>query len=227
MGVDVVPHACGIIRRLTDIKAALRKAYDDRAEAYDYGNRSYTDQNLADVIGQLMSEVKRRGGRRVLDLGCGPGQDAMRMQRHGLEVLGIDLSEGMVRRARKKGVEARIGDYQALDLPPNSFDGVWAARSLQHLPKKDLPPVLATIAALLAPGGRLYMVVYEGEGEGSLASDLDYYTVQRYFAFYRQPEVRALLVQAGFRVYREWRRRLRRPRHKDVLLAFAAAKPGR
>ncbi|MFI5266571.1 MAG: class I SAM-dependent DNA methyltransferase [Chloroflexota bacterium] len=206
-------------------KAALRKAYDARAEAYDVGNQRYTNLNLADVIGQFMADVKRSGGQRVLDLGCGPGHDAARMQRHGLCVSGVDLSEGMVRRARRKGIDARVLDYQALDFPEESFDGVWAARSLQHMPKAELPSVLSTIHSFLKRGGRFYLTVYEGDGEGLLETDLDYYTAQRYFAFYRHPELRAILEAARFHVYREWRRRLRRPRHKDVLLAFAASKP--
>ncbi len=209
---------------LLDYKNPLREAYDDRAEVYDVGNRSYTDSYLADVIGQLMYELRRPGGSpRVLDLGCGPGHDAMRMARHGLDVTGVDLSEGMVRQARKKGVRAEVMDYGALAFPPASFDGVWAARSLQHMPKAELPAVLASVRQLLRPGGRFYMVVYEGTGEGPLASEM--YPAERYFAFYQPGELRAALLEAGLHVYREWQRRLPRRPRKEVLLAFATAVP--
>ena len=216
-----------LIAKPGDYKAGLRKAYDDRAEVYDIGNQDYTSRNLADISGQFVYDVKRAGRRRVLDLGCGPGHDALRFSSHGLEVLGVDLSEGMVRRARKKGLQAEVMDYQELSLPAQSFDGVWSARSLIHLPKADLPAVLGSIRRLLRPSGRFYMVVYAGEGEGPLETDLEYYTAQRYFAFYRQAELRAVLSAAGFGIYREWRRRLRRPRHKEVLLAFGCAVPAR
>jgi SAM-dependent methyltransferase len=145
------------------------------------------------------------------------------MARHGLDVMGVDLSEGMVRRARKKGVRAEVMDFQSPSLAPGTFDGIWAARSLQHLPKAELPAVLGTVRRLLRPGGRFFMVVYEGQGEGPLATDLEYYTAQRYFAFYQPADLRAMLANAGFLVYREWRRHLQRPRHKEVLLAFASS----
>src|SRR5262249_20214479 len=144
---------------------------------------------LADVIGQLIAEVKRAGHGRVLDLGCGPGHDAARIKRHGLDVVGVDLSEAMVRRARKKGIQAEALDFHSLAFEPASFDAVWAARSLQHMPKAELPSVLERVRLVLRPGGRFYSVVYQGQGEGPLTGDLNYYTARRYFAFYQQSEL--------------------------------------
>jgi ubiquinone/menaquinone biosynthesis C-methylase UbiE len=205
---------------LEPYKAAVRKAYDDAAVKYDADNRDYTDRHLAKVFRQFVADVKAAGGRRVLDLGSGAGHDAARLQRAGFETLAIDLSEPMVELTRAKGVPALVMDYIDLRLPDASFDGVWSARALQHVPKAVLPAVLRRVREVLTAEGRFYLVVFQGEGEGPLSDTSGYYSASRYFAYYSVAELRELLRAAGFDVHQEWRLRLRR--RGDTLLALAA-----
>ena len=94
---------------------------------------------------------------RFLEVGCGTGWFAARVQRElGAEVVAIDQSERMVELARAAGVDARVGDVQALELEDASFDCVAANWMLYHVP--DLDRGLAEIARVLRPGGRLVAI---------------------------------------------------------------------
>ncbi len=94
---------------------------------------------------------------RVLEVGPGPGELSARIARElGAEVVAVDVSERMVELARGRGVDARVGDVQALPFEDASFDTVVAAWMLYHVP--DLDRGLAEIARVLGPDGRLVAV---------------------------------------------------------------------
>jgi SAM-dependent methyltransferase len=94
--------------------------------------------------------------RRVLEVGCGPGEAAERIATHGGEVEAIDISERMVELARARGVTARVGDVQDLPFEDESFDAALAAWMLYHVP--DVERGVAELARVLRPGGRLVAV---------------------------------------------------------------------
>ncbi len=62
---------------------------------------------------------------KVLDVGCGAGRVALVLQRRGLAVVGIDVSEEALECARRRGVkDARLMDARRLDFPRRSFDTI-------------------------------------------------------------------------------------------------------
>jgi SAM-dependent methyltransferase len=82
--------------------------------------------------------------RRALEVGCGPGDFAARLQAAGIEVVALDQSEQMVELARGQGVDARVGDVQALPFADREFDVAVANFMLYHVP--DLDRGLAELA---------------------------------------------------------------------------------
>jgi SAM-dependent methyltransferase len=95
--------------------------------------------------------------RRVLEVGCGPGEAAERIQRDlDAEVVATDQSKRMVELARARGLDARVADVQRLPFGDGEFDCVLAAWMLYHVP--DVDAGLAEIARVLQPGGRLVAV---------------------------------------------------------------------
>ncbi len=95
--------------------------------------------------------------RRVLEVGGGPGELSERMQRElGADVAYVDISPHMVGLARERGVDAHLGDVQALPFADESFDTAVAAWMLYHVP--DLARGIAELARVLDPGGRLVAV---------------------------------------------------------------------
>ena len=98
-------------------------------------------------------------GSRVLDVGCGIGGSARILARdYGLDVLGISISPGQIRRAQKltpDGLSCRFAvmDALALELPDQSFDAVWSVEAGPHMPDKQR--YADELLRVLKPGGRL------------------------------------------------------------------------
>jgi SAM-dependent methyltransferase len=116
----------------------------------------------ADTTGPFAGDVAfdaiaEAAPRRVLEVGCGTGWFAARLQRElGAEVVAIDQSERMVELARADGVDARVGDVQQLPFDDETFDCVAAIWMLYHVTELDTG--LREIARVLRPGGRLVAV---------------------------------------------------------------------
>jgi SAM-dependent methyltransferase len=103
-------------------------------------------------------------GHRVLDVGCGMGENAILLALAGGEVTGVDLSPRSIavaeRRARASGLPRLprfvCAPIESADLPERSFDVVWADGLLHHvLPELDL--VLARLGVLARPGARVVL----------------------------------------------------------------------
>ena len=143
------------LRRFDD-PAYVREQY--ATEAGLQARRSiYSDTTGPDARDIMLAAVAEVEPRRVLEVGCGPGEAAERIARElGAEVVAIDQSERMVELARERGVDARVGDVQELELGDGSFDCVLAAWMLYHVP--DVDRALSEIARVLRPGGRLVAV---------------------------------------------------------------------
>jgi SAM-dependent methyltransferase len=101
-------------------------------------------------------------GIRVLDLGCGFGAfDRWAMEQGARSVIGIDLSENMLRRARSlstnDAIEYRVGDLAALDLPERDFDLIYSALAFHYV--DDFSTLCAAMRSRLADSGRLVATV--------------------------------------------------------------------
>lgn len=101
----------------------------------------------------------------VLELGCGTGRDAARMIKRGFRVDATDGAAAMVRKAwERHGVEGRVLRFDELDADA-AYHAVWANACLLHVPRTDLPAVLAAIHRALRPGGWHGASYKLGEGE--------------------------------------------------------------
>ena len=106
--------------------------------------------------------IRARAPRRVLEVGCGWGELAERVETEAsCEVVALDLSPRMVELARERGVDATVGDVQDLPFENATFDVVVAAWMLYHVP--DLDRGLDEIARVLRPGGALVAITNGAE----------------------------------------------------------------
>lgn len=101
-----------------------------------------------------------RGDEALLDVGTGPGDfpGRLRASGHRGRLVGVDLSPGMVERAREAhpGAEFVQASADALPFPDASFDVLSARHMLYHVP--DVSAALAEFARVLRPGGRFLAV---------------------------------------------------------------------
>jgi 2-polyprenyl-3-methyl-5-hydroxy-6-metoxy-1,4-benzoquinol methylase len=97
-------------------------------------------------------------GERVLDIGCGEGRFAGELLREGAEVVGIDVAEEPLRRARTLHPELDlrlVGSDGPWELPDGGFDVVWAGEVLEHV--ADTAAWLSEARRVLRSGGRLLL----------------------------------------------------------------------
>ncbi len=142
--------------RFDDPEAVARDYADERGLE---GRRSaYEHSEGPDAREVAFAAVAEVAPRRVLEVGCGPGELAARFGSEiGARVAAIDNSPRMVELARGRGIEADVGDVQDLGrFGDESFDCAVAAWMLYHVP--DLERGLAELARVLRPGGRLVAV---------------------------------------------------------------------
>lgn len=104
-------------------------------------------------------------GKRILEVGCGFGWDAVALSLLGQnKVVATDILPSMVEGTqecldtmKKNGnalnIEAVQGDICSLDLPDNSFDGIYSSEAIEHV--HNLKAMFDRCLALLKPGGRL------------------------------------------------------------------------
>jgi SAM-dependent methyltransferase len=142
-----------------------RTAYDTVADSYaemlqDALDASPWDRAMLGTFAELVGETGPVG-----DLGCGPGRLTGYLASLGLDVFGVDLSPGMVDAARRAHPQLRfeVGSLEALALDDGCLAGALAWYSLIHTPPELLPSVVAELARVLAPGGRLLTAFQVGD----------------------------------------------------------------
>jgi len=141
--------------------------YDRVARAY--AERYFTELERKpfdrELLDRFAADLRGRGP--VCDLGCGPGHVGRYLAERGVEVIGVDLSPGMVALARQlnPGLRFERGDMLALALSDASLAGLVAFYSLIHLERGAAPLALAELARVLAPGGAALLAFHGGEGE--------------------------------------------------------------
>lgn len=185
---------------MTDGQAMTKAVYEDPGvvRAFQEAHRK-----SADFLETFARDVP---GTRLLDLGCGPGTDALRLAGLGFEVTGVDYSEAMISAARAASTGPNPPHFQVLDMravgeafPECCFDGAWVCASLLHIPEPDVPGVLAGLHHVLTPGGRA-MITLKGGSQGSaLVTEHKHGRVlQREFMFWEREPFEVHLAQAGF-----------------------------
>jgi malonyl-CoA O-methyltransferase len=129
---------------------SAQSAYDAWAEHYD-------EEDPSTLLDQpfLLSTLRPFKGCRILDLGCGTGR-YLRLVSEGSYVVGVDLSRGMLIRARRQSsglaatwVQASV---ECVPFLSHSFDRVMSGLVLDHV--HDVRRFFRGIADLLKPGGR-------------------------------------------------------------------------
>jgi ubiquinone/menaquinone biosynthesis C-methylase UbiE len=139
-----------------------RSFHDRWAETIDVGGIRVSDYFEACTAPENRFILRHLGdvnGKTLLDLGCGAGENSVYFSLKGARCTATDYSPGMVEKAVKLAaangvhIEARPMDAMEIEFPANTFDIVYAANVLHHLP--DPMRALREIWRVLEPGGKL------------------------------------------------------------------------
>jgi cyclopropane fatty-acyl-phospholipid synthase-like methyltransferase len=141
---------------------------------------SYSGQTPAPWdIGKPQPAFARLAGQglltgQLLDVGCGTGEQTLLAASSGADVLGVDISPRAIERARGKaaarGIKARfeVGDVLRLGELGLTFDTVVDSGVFHVFDDEDRARYVASLASVLRPGGRLYLMCFSDQQPGTM-----------------------------------------------------------
>jgi ubiquinone/menaquinone biosynthesis C-methylase UbiE len=156
-----------------------------------------------------------RTGNRLVDLGCGTGDDVRVLAREGFDTVGLDFSWAALAFSRDMFPRGRYvqADLRGRRLPfrDATFDAVIARCALHYFPVAQTERVFAEVARVLVPGGAFAFVVnsaqslkkkirYNYDGTKTLETRTIRFKDGVVRHFFTEPELRRLLRAAGFEI---------------------------
>ncbi len=144
-----------------------RNSYEDPdyAEAYDKIEFPGTYYLAYRDLPQIITRHVTAGN--ALDFGCGAGRSARFLKKLGFQTIGADISENMIRLAKRNDPEGDYrltGDGDFRQFPPKSFDLVLAAFTFDNIPEKENKiKILHCLRNLVRDEGAIVMIVSRPE----------------------------------------------------------------
>jgi ubiquinone/menaquinone biosynthesis C-methylase UbiE len=135
---------------------ATRAYYDDFSKWYERERGRGYHALIDDLEFELTAPYAR--GKRCLEVGCGTGLILERVAAVASEAVGIDLSPGMLEKARDRGLTVHEAPATKLPFEDGRFDVVYSFKVLAHVP--EIETALAEMARVCAPGGTLLAEFY-------------------------------------------------------------------
>jgi ribosomal protein S18 acetylase RimI-like enzyme len=163
--------------------------------AYEHGAEQYadrTDGHRSGLVDDLVALVTP--GSHVLELGSGPGRDALALEAAGLVVDRTDGARSFVDALHADGHAARVLDVRSDDFG-GPYDAVFANAVLLHVARELLPTVLERAREAVRPGGVLTATLKHGDGDAWSTRKLDR---ARHFTYWTDQDLTAVVERAGW-----------------------------
>lgn len=166
-------------------KAFWDDFYADRAKEIPFFKIKGPDENLVDYFNNGLAP------KRVLELGCGPGRNAIYMAKNGCEVDAIDISSNAIEWAKERAREERVNiDFHCISLfdfkfKPHSYDFIYDCGLFHHLAPHRRLTYIEFLKKALKENGHFGIVCFNTDGalntsdwevykEGSLKGGIGY-----------------------------------------------------
>jgi ubiquinone/menaquinone biosynthesis C-methylase UbiE len=149
------------------------------------------------VLPGVLKLLKPEPNQKILDLACGQGVLCRILAERGVEATGVDGARELIESARTRGptsIHYHVADAGKIDfLPASHFHAVTCVLAIQNM--NPLPPIMAGVSRVLAPGGKLVIVMmhpcFRGPKESSWGWDekktVQYRRVDRYLLPRKSP----------------------------------------
>ncbi|MFI8005117.1 class I SAM-dependent methyltransferase [Streptomyces sp. NPDC086010] len=182
------------IRSVDDVLRLMDSLFAPEADRWTQGAGAWWDDFYADrskpvpffvakpdenLVSCLDRDLIAPG--RALDLGCGPGRNALFLASRGFDVDAVDLSPGAIAWARERAAEAgadvrfHCGDAFAEGVPAGPYDLIHDSGCFHHLPPHRRVSYLGFLERNLAPGGHLTLGCFASGAMGSELPDEAFY----------------------------------------------------
>ena len=180
----------------------VQSSYDRIADEY---TRRISDELRnkpldCSLLNRFADSVQNAGV--ACDLGCGPGHIARYLHGRGIQVCGLDLSQGMIEQARQLNPEIEFyqGDMRALPVKDNSWAGIAAFYAIVNLRAAGVVQALREMMRVLTPRGRLLLSFHTGEDTSQMEEELWGYEIALEFTFFRVSTIAGHIRNAGLEI---------------------------
>lgn len=173
------------------------KRLADMRESYDRVAAEYVRRIYDELAGKPFDRAaldhfaeRLRGRGIICDMGCGPGHIARYLADKSLDMVGVDLSPGMLEQAAalNPDIEFYRGNMLALEEPDNIWAGIVAFYSIIHIPRAEILAALREMRRVLKPGGLLLLAFHIGDAEGH-ETEMWGHEVAIHYTFYGAAEM--------------------------------------
>lgn len=112
-------------------------------------------------------------GSRVVDVGCGTGNFSIKLARKGLEVVGVDVSRHMLKKAQEKvkkldedlEISFQQMDAKNLDFSEASFDAAFSMATIEFIPDEDKKDFVQEMLRIVKSGGKVLVGTITADSE--------------------------------------------------------------
>jgi SAM-dependent methyltransferase/uncharacterized protein YbaR (Trm112 family) len=153
----------------------IRRSFSQEWGIFDYDSDKTWGWTLEErkrvFLADVNLEPQELSGRRMLDAGCGNGTLTAALSAFGVEIVGLDLNDGLGRAYGNRGKYAREagknvqyvqGNLVTPPLKPGAFDLIYSSGVIHHTPSSK--NTFASLVPLVKKGGRMYVWVYGRRG---------------------------------------------------------------
>lgn len=172
----------------------MYKSYDEQVR------RSNEADYKAFIKTRFLSVFEENNCQSILDVGCGQGVLLDLLSEAGKRGVGIELDEGFVEDLRQRGREVLAGDaLQVMESITETFDGIFIAHLIEHLPPAESMKLLDLAYRVLNPGGLIMMVTPNVQ---SIIQHVQiFYRDYTHVRFYPADLIKFLMGQVGFKEF--------------------------
>jgi len=164
------------IEKLGESNGAERANFENQYNnlADNYADMKYKKNPQLKDLGIFLKLLKPKS--KILDLGCGAGQDASYLAEAGREVLGLDISKKMTEEAKRRNptISFSAGDFLLFNFMDDKFDAVWCSTVFHHIPSDQNEVFIRKIQRVLRSGGLLYISTGVGDNESEGWTDAEW-----------------------------------------------------
>ena len=183
----------------------VKRAFEILAPFYDFVTRP-----IASVRNRVVEFANAGKGSKILDVATGTGKQAFAFARNGYEVIGVDLSEAMLKVAQRnnkyRNAKFEVADATLLRFSDDSFDVSCISLALHDMPQTIREKILKEMVRVTKPSG-LIMVVDYGLPENRIRRFFIYHLIRlyegKYYLEFIKLNLRAFLGKSGVKIIGE------------------------